>query len=80
MPTLTVKLPHELDARLVREAKKRGVSKSQLARKALEDSLDAEGVNEEPSAYEVMKPGLGCINSGIGNLSTDPKHMEGFGR
>lgn len=31
------------------------------------------------SAYERMKDGCGIVHSGIGDLSTNPKHMEGFG-
>jgi hypothetical protein len=44
-------------------------------------------VNEQPaapgpglSAYELMKDGCGIVDSGIGDLATNPDHMEGFGR
>jgi hypothetical protein len=32
-----------------------------------------------PSAYELMKDGAGIVDSGIGDLATNPKHLEGFG-
>lgn len=32
------------------------------------------------SAHDLMKDGCGIIRSGIGDLSTNKKHMEGFGR
>ncbi len=32
------------------------------------------------SAYEAMKDGCGIVRSGHRDLSTNPKHMEGFGR
>ena len=32
------------------------------------------------SAYEAMKDGCGIARSGHRDLSTNPKHMEGFGR
>ncbi len=82
MKTMTVKLSDELAVRLERRAKRRGVSKSQLVRESIEEALGSKegSVEEEPSAYDLMKDGFGCVNSGVGDLSTDPKHMEGFGR
>ena len=32
-----------------------------------------------PSAYDLMKEGFGCVRSGVPDLATNPKHMEGFG-
>jgi predicted DNA-binding protein len=82
MKTMTVKLPDELAVRLEKRAKRLGVSKSALLRESLERDLveDAVVVEEAPSAYDLMKGGFGCVNSGVGDLSTNPKHMEGFGR
>lgn len=82
MKTLTVKLPDELALRLAKRAKRLGVSKSALLRESLEREFQGENsaVEEEPSAYDLMKDGFGCVDSGIGDLSTNPKHMEGFGR
>ena len=44
-------------------------------------------VDDEPeeqgpvvSVHDLMKDYCGIVNSGIGDLSTNPKHMEGFGR
>ncbi len=83
MKTITIKVPEELDARLTKRAKRRGVSKSEVAREALARELNSdspEAVDEEPSAYDILKDDLGCIDSGVGDLSTNPKHMEGFGK
>jgi len=80
MKTITIKVPEELDARLTKRAKRRGVSKSEIAREALARELKTESVDEEPSAYDVMKGGCGIVDSGITDLATNPKHMEGFGR
>lgn len=33
-----------------------------------------------PSAFELMQDGCGIVNSGLGDLSTNPEHLEGFGR
>jgi len=83
MKTITIKLPEELDVRLAKRAKRLGVSKSEVARGAIKRELEgskAGSVEETPSAYDVMKGGFGCVASGIGDLSTNPKHMEGFGK
>ncbi|MGJ3241632.1 MAG: ribbon-helix-helix protein, CopG family [Opitutales bacterium] len=82
MKTLTVKLPDELAIRLEKRAKRLGVSKSSLLRDSLERGLggDVGTVEEEPSAYDLMKEGCGCVDSGVTDLATNPKYMEGFGR
>lgn len=82
MKTLTIKLPDELARRLERRARLRGQSKSTLARDALARELgddSDESVEETKSAYGAMKDGLGCVETGASDLSTNPKHMEGFG-
>lgn len=81
MKTMTVKLPDELAVRLEKRARRLGVSKSALVRESVERELkETQAVEEDPSAYDLMKDGFGCVKSGIGDLSTNPKHMEGFGR
>ncbi len=81
MKTMTVKLPDELAVRLEKRAKRLGVSKSALLRESLERDLGRDAVvEEEPSAYDLMKDGCGCVDSGVTDLATNPKHMEGFGR
>lgn len=81
MKTITVKLPDELAVRLEKRAARLGVSKSALLRESLERVFGEDSVvEEEPSAYDVMKNGFGCVKSGMGDLSTNPGHMKGFGR
>jgi predicted DNA-binding protein len=81
MKTLTVKLPDELVIRLEKRAQRLGMSKSALVRESVERALNGPGaVEEAPSAYDLMKEGFGCVNSGVGDLATNPKHMEGFGK
>ncbi len=83
MKTIAIKLPEDLDVRLAKRAKRLGVSKSEVAREALKQNLeesDSNSVEEEPSAYDVLKDDLGCFESGVGDLSTNPKHMKGFGK
>ena len=81
MKTITVRVPEELALRIERRAKRLGVSKSALVRESVEKTLpSADAMEDEPSAYDLMKDGFGCVNSGVGDLSTNPRHMEGFGR
>ena len=81
MKTMTVKLPDEVAIRLEKRAERLGVSKSAVVRESLErELLSSDAPEDEPSAYDLMKDGFGCVNSGLGDLSTNPKHMEGFGR
>lgn len=81
MKTMTLKLSDEVAARLEKRAQRLGVSKSKIVRESIERALrEQPTVEEEPSAYEVMKDGCGCVNSGVPDLATHPKHLEGFGR
>ncbi len=75
MKMLSLKLPPSLSVRLARAAKKRGQSKSEVVRAALEQFLEAE---RPMSALELAGDLVGC-GEGPGDLSTNPRHMEGFG-
>ncbi len=83
MSTLTIELPDDLAARLEAASAQAHVPVAQLVRAALEKAmpvpppvLPADG----PSAYDLMKDGFGCVSSGVPDLATNPKHMEGFGQ
>lgn len=60
-------------------AARAGLSQSQVVREALEVYL-ARGDGQR-SAYELARDlGLiGCVRRGARDLSTNPKHLEGFG-
>ena len=75
MKVLSLKLPPGLRVKLERAAIRRGESKSQVVRVALEQFLKAE---RPMSALELAGDLVGC-GEGPGDLSTNPKHMEGFG-
>lgn len=83
MKTLTIKVPDELARRLEQRAKLKGRSKSTIVREALALELaeeSSETIAEMKSAYGAFKEGLGCVETGISDLSTNPKHLEGLGR
>jgi hypothetical protein len=82
MKTMTVKLPEELAVRLEKRAKRLGVSKSAVLRKSLErDLAEHQGaVEEAPSMYDLTRDDCGCVDSGVTDLATNPKYMEGCGQ
>lgn len=56
-----------------------GTSRSALLREALEDKLKAAAQENTPSLYERSADLCGKGNSGLGDLASNPKHLEGFG-
>jgi Arc/MetJ-type ribon-helix-helix transcriptional regulator len=79
MKTVTVKLPPEIDAALEAVSARRRVSKSVVLREALEAALAKEA--SKPSVFHLMQDSLGCIDSGVSDLATNPKHLEeGYGK
>jgi hypothetical protein len=81
MRTIWLKLPGGLHAKLDRAAKQRKQSKSEVVRAALEQFLNGKEPSESArpiSALELAGKWVGCAE-GPGDLSTNPKYMEGFG-
>jgi predicted transcriptional regulator len=81
MKTISLKLSARLHARLERAAKQRQQSKSDLVRRALEQFLNGEPSSQTKravSALELAGDLVGCAE-GPGDLSTNPKYMEGLG-
>jgi predicted DNA-binding protein len=78
MRTVSVKLPDQLEANLSKLAKRRGLSKSALVQEALEAYLA--GMNgQEQSCLNVAKDLWGSLQ-GPGDLSSNKKYLEGYGR
>ena len=84
MSTLTLELSDSLFAKLLAASARRHLPPAELARETLERTLVTETATSEdddgPSAYDLMKEGFGCVDSGLGDLATNPKYMEGYGR
>lgn len=79
MKTISLKLPESLHAKLERVAKQRGMNKSVLVRSAIEQFINGRiPTNNSASALELAGDLAGCLE-GPGDLSTNPKYMEGFG-
>ncbi len=76
LKTLSIKVPAALSARVVKLAKTRKSTVSQVVREALESYAPGEGL----SFSEAARQFIGCLDGGPGDLSTNPKHLKGFGR
>ncbi len=77
---ITVRFPTELRRRLKAAAHRSGTKESDLVRAAVERQLAAE--ETVLTAYEhAKKAGLiGAVRGANRDLSTNPKHLEGFGK
>jgi hypothetical protein len=81
MPTISLKVSEETAAYLTAESKRLRVSKSRILREAIEERRrKSKSKKAKPSLYDRMKGGIGCIDSGVTDLSTNKKYMEGFGK
>ena len=79
MKTISLKVTNDLLRKLERAARERKQSKSDVVRAALKQFLNGERATDRPmSALELAGDLVGCVE-GPGDLSTNPKYMEGFG-
>lgn len=79
MITISLKVPDELVARMDAVARSKRTSRSALMRAALEQELKAAARKTPPSLFERSADlcGKGC--SGLGDLASHPKYLDGFG-
>ena len=81
---ITIRIPESLGQRLRHRSRMRGQPESALVREALETYLGQPA--EARAAYDLAKEAglIGCIGRGPGtpakDLSTNPRHFEGFGK
>lgn len=79
MKTVSLKLPEDLDARLERTARRRSWSKSEVVRRALTRFLPSDEGSSGPSFAEQAASFIGCLE-GPEDLSSNPRHLRGYGR
>jgi metal-responsive CopG/Arc/MetJ family transcriptional regulator len=80
MERINVRVDPRLKQQLEAEAREKGVSPSDIVRQVLQEHIQKQPPRE--SAYDLAKR-LGILGSAKGlpaDLSTNPAHMEGFGR
>jgi len=76
MTTVTVKLPPPLATWLTQQARELRRSKSAIVRQALEQQRSQPG---QGTCLDLMQDLCGSVR-GPHDLSTNPKHMAGFGQ
>lgn len=76
MKTLTVKLPDGLLAWLESEAKRVNRPKSAVVREVLQQHQQ----QQRQTALVLAGDLCGCVESRLGDLSHNKKHLKGFGR
>jgi len=79
MKTFTMKVPESLDMKIASAARTRGVSKSAVAREALETFLERGEVSGHVSCFDLAKDLVGCVD-GPQDLASNKKHMRGYGK
>ena len=79
MTTISLKIPDELVSRVDAVARSRRTTRSALLREALEDKLKTVARTTPPSLYEQSADLCGKGISGMHDLASNPKHLEGFG-
>jgi hypothetical protein len=79
MKTLTVKVPEDLDLKLAAAAAKRGESKSDLIRTALESIVNTNEAIIPNSCLDLAKDIVGSVE-GPSDLSRNKKHLKGYGQ
>ena len=79
----TVDLPDDLLRRAKAKAAMQGKKLRELLQDGLERVLNEDeipaGRTPQPSAFDLMQDGCGIVHSGVGDLSSNPRHLEGFG-
>jgi Arc/MetJ-type ribon-helix-helix transcriptional regulator len=79
MITISLKVPDELVARMDAVARAKRTNRSALLREALEEKLEVAARETPPSLFERSADLCGKDSSGLGNLASNPRHLEGFG-
>ena len=81
MNTLTIKISTTLEQELLQATEQAHLSKSELVRRAIAAFI-AQRKSETPFVSALDQAGdlVGCFSGGPVDLSSNPKHLEGFGK
>jgi Arc/MetJ-type ribon-helix-helix transcriptional regulator len=77
--TISLKVPNELVSRMDALARAKRTSRSALLREALEEKLEIAARRTSLSLYEQSADLCGAGSSGLVDLASNPKHLDGFG-
>lgn len=81
----TVDIPDRLFRKVKATAAIRGKKIKDLVEEGLLLALESPqlkrgGKQKPPTAYELMREHIGIVDSGLPDLASNPKHLEGLGR
>lgn len=80
MKVLSIKVPAALERKLSAAVRRRGGRKSAVVRQALEHYLDRSMEARRGSFLELAGDLAGCVTDAPSDLSSNPRHLAGFGR
>jgi Arc/MetJ-type ribon-helix-helix transcriptional regulator len=82
MRTITVKVPEGLVARLTTLVRRRSSTRSAVVRQALEAHLERSAARdgEQGSCLDVARDLAGALRGGPRDLSSNKRHLKGYGR
>lgn len=80
MKTLSLKVPEALDRKLAALVRRRGVRKSIVVREALSRYLDESPEVRHGSFLDLAGDLFGCVKAAPPDLSSNPRHLAGFGK
>ena len=80
MKVLSVKVPEALDRKIMAAVKRRRMQKSVVVREALERYLDETHEARRGSFLDLAGDLIGCVKDAPADLSSNPKHLDGYGR
>ncbi|MDP2417892.1 MAG: ribbon-helix-helix protein, CopG family [Hydrogenophaga sp.] len=81
MNTLTIKIQPELDESIARLSAQEHLSKSELVRRAITAYIQQKsGSAPAVSALERAGHLVGCFDGGPTDLSSNSRHLDGFGQ
>ena len=81
MVTLTIKISSTMEQELLKASDQAHLSKSELVRRALEAYIGQRRTTAPfVSALDQAGDLVGCFSGGPSDLSSNPHHLDGFGR
>jgi len=80
MKVLSIKVPEAVDRRITAAMKRRGMRKSDMVREALERYLDEAHEARRGSFLDLAGDLVGCVKDAPADLSSNPRHLDGYGR
>ena len=81
MNTLTIKISPQLEREIVLTSEREHLTKSELVRRALVAYISQRnGAVPAMSALDQAGDLVGCFSGGPSDLSSNPRHLDDFGR